>query len=178
MLQKCSLFKVLDVFFQEPTKEHYLLEIGRKVHLAHTSVKQHLTTLGKEGMVIKMLEKKENRMFPLYKSNRENSSFKQWKKVSNHQRILPLVENLRDHFMPKCIVLFGSYQRGEDTEESDIDFFLECKEGEIDLKKYEKQLQRKVQLHFQEHFKNYPKELKNNLVNGTVMHGYLEAFDS
>jgi len=177
MLQKCSLFAVLRVFYREPTKWHYLLEISRKAHLAHTSVKQHLAVLVKENMINKSSEKKGKRNFPIYTANRENHQFKQWKKISNQLQLVSLIKYLKDHFMPKCIVLFGSYQKGEDTEESDVDIFLECKEEEIPLKKYEKMLQRKIQLHFQENFKNYPKELKNNIINGTVMQGYLEAFD-
>ena len=45
MLQKCSIWKIAKVFFDEPTREHYLIEISKKSRLAHTSVKQHLLTL-------------------------------------------------------------------------------------------------------------------------------------
>ena len=40
MLQKCSILKTAGIFFNEPTKEHYLMEISRKARLAHTSVKK------------------------------------------------------------------------------------------------------------------------------------------
>mgnify|MGYP001566171700 CR=1 FL=1 len=40
-LQKCSIFVVAGVFFLESTKNHYLLEIGRKAKLAHTAVSIH-----------------------------------------------------------------------------------------------------------------------------------------
>jgi len=78
--------------------------------------------------------------------------------------------------MPKVIILFGSYQRGEDIEESDIDIFVEGKKEELNLDKFKKQLKRNIQLHFQEDFKKYPKELKNNIVNGIMLDGYLEAY--
>ena len=79
--------------------------------------------------------------------------------------------------MPNDMILFGSYARGEDLENSDIDIFLECKKEEINLSNFENHLNRKIQLHFKDNFKNYPKELKNNIVNGIVLDGYLEAFE-
>ncbi len=36
--------------------------------------------------------------------------------------------------MPRNIVIFGSYDKGIDTENSDIDLFVECKNEKIDLK--------------------------------------------
>ena len=78
--------------------------------------------------------------------------------------------------MPKCIVLFGSFQKGEDIEQSDIDLFIESPKLKIDLKKFEKKMKRKIELHFKENFSKYPKELKNNIINGTVLFGFLEGF--
>ena len=76
--------------------------------------------------------------------------------------------------MPQSIVVFGSYQKGEDTEDSDIDIFVEANEEKINLEKFEKLLNRKIQLHFNPNFKTYSKELKNNIANGWVFGGYLK----
>ena len=43
---------------------------------------------------------------------------------------------LKDKLMPKSIVLFGSYQKREDIENSDIDLFIECKEEKLDLSNF------------------------------------------
>ena len=86
-----------------------------------------------------------------------------------------LVSYLQDSLMPKCIVLFGSYQRGEDVEYSDIDLFIESTEEKVDLSKFAKMLNRNIQIHFKDNFKKYPTELKNNIINGVVLEGYLEA---
>ena len=77
--------------------------------------------------------------------------------------------------MPKSIILFGSYSKGEDTETSDIDLFVECKSEELNLKIFEKRLERKIELHFKERFTLYPKELKNNIINGIVLHGFFRG---
>ena len=83
---------------------------------------------------------------------------------------------IQKKLMPNSIVLFGSYENGEDTEKSDIDLFLECKKTEISTEKFEKKLKRRIELHYNTKFNKYPNELKNNIVNGTVLYGYLEAY--
>jgi predicted nucleotidyltransferase len=178
MLQKSNTLRILEPFFQEPTKRQYLLEISRKIKLAHTSVKKNLIQLVKEGLITEIIEKKGKRKFPIYLANINNPGFREKKKQYNLQKITEsgLIEHIEEKLTPKSIVLFGSYQRGEDSEDSDIDLFIECKEEKIDLELYEKKLKRKIQLHFNEKFISYPAELKNNIINGTILKGFLEAY--
>ena len=178
MLQKCSVFKVAGIFFDEPTMPHYLLEISNKAGLAHTSTKKHLSQLERLAVIKESVEKKGKRNFPVYKANLESDAFKNYKRMHNVFQIEEsgLINFLRDKLMPRAIVLFGSYSKGEDTEDSDIDLFVECGKEEVDASKFERQLNRKISLHFREDFKKYAKELKNNIVNGMVLSGYLEAF--
>ena len=86
-----------------------------------------------------------------------------------------LIEYLEEKLFPKVIVLFGSYRKGEDMIDSDIDLFVECKKEELNLSLFEKKLKRKIQLHFKEDFNSFPKELKNNIINGIVLYGFLEG---
>jgi predicted nucleotidyltransferase len=178
MLQECSIFAVAGVFFSEPTKTHYLMEIAKKAGIAHTSVRKYLGQMKKEGIIKETSEKKGKRLFPIYTANTENTEYKKNKRISNLLRLEKsgLIDYLKSKLMPKSIVLFGSYTRGEDIEESDIDLFIECKKKELDLSKFEKYLNRKIELHFKEKINKYPPELKNNIINGIVLHGYLEAF--
>ncbi len=178
MLQKCSIQKTLEMFFIKPNKNHYLMEISRNIGLAHTSIKKNLNELIKLGLIIEIVEKKGKRNFPFYKANVDNKLFKQYKMIYNLFFLLEsgLVEFIEEKLTPKSIVVFGSYRRGEDTEDSDIDLFVECEEEEINLEKFEKRLCRKIQLHFRKNFGLYPEELKNNIINGIVLNGFLEAY--
>ncbi len=178
MLHESPTLKVAGVFFREPTQEHYLKEISKKAKLAHTSVKTHLKKLENEAIIKKLIQKKGSRNFPVYKANINGGTYKKSKRHHNlhSPSFYGLLNYLGNKLMPKAIVLFGSYSRGEDTEESDIDIFVECSKEEIDLKQYEKDLNRKIQLHFNKNFKALPNELKNNIINGVVLWGYLEAF--
>ena len=72
MLQNCSIINVAGVFFKEPTKNHYLIEISKKSKLAHTSTKKHLITLKKQKIIKQINEKKGKRNFPGYIANLED----------------------------------------------------------------------------------------------------------
>ena len=177
MLQKSSTRQTLDVFFRNPTTEFTLKNVSRFSKLAHTSTKQNLNTLIRLGFVQQRNERKGKRTFPLYKAGR-NTQFIPQKKLQNLAAIIDsgIIEYIEERLMPKCIVLFGSYQHGEDTEESDTDLFIEAKKTDVNLKAFEKKLDRKIELHFNERFMTYPSELKNNIINGVVLHGFLEGY--
>lgn len=169
---------VLEVFFIEPSKEHYLMNISRTINIAHTSVKQNLIKLVKRGLINQETQRKGKRNFPVYKANKDNKEFKRYKMIYNITSLLEsrLIDFLEEKIAPKAIILFGSYRRGEDLEDSDIDIFIEGIEEKIDLKIFEKKLKRKIQLHFKKDFNTYPKELKNNIINGILLQGFLEAY--
>lgn len=178
MLQKSSVDRTVEVFFINPTKKHYLMDISRTIGLAHTSVKKNLDKLIKLVLIVESVEKKGDRKFPLYKANLDNKLFKKYKTFYNISAILEskIIDFIEEKLMPKSIVLFGSYQRGEDIEKSDIDLFIECKKEELNITSFEKKLGRKIELHFNDNFNSYSKELKNNIINGVVLSGFLEGY--
>jgi predicted nucleotidyltransferase len=101
--------------------------------------------------------------------------YKKLKKINNLKELLEieLIETIEEEFMPKSIILFGSFSKGEDIEGSDIDIFVESEENEINLKKFEKKLFRKINLYFGD-LKKLNKNLKENIINGIVLEGFIE----
>jgi predicted nucleotidyltransferase len=87
-----------------------------------------------------------------------------------------LLDYLSEKCMPDVIILFGSGSRGEDLKDSDVDLFLLCKERKLDLQKYEDKIKRKISVFFSEDFNKLSKELKNNIINGVILNGYLKVF--
>jgi predicted nucleotidyltransferase len=178
MLQKSSMLKIENLFFMFPTKDMYLIQISKDVKIAHTSVKNNLKKLLNQGIIIEKIEKKGKRNYPVYRASIDSKEYRKYKKLFNYSQIIEsgLIKFLEDNIMPRSIVLFGSYQKGEDIEDSDIDLFLESSVKEIDLSKFQKILKRNIQIHFNDNINSYPKELKNNIINGIVLSGYLEVF--
>ena len=170
MIQKCSLFAVLNEFFKEPTKIHFIREISREINLAHTSVKKHLNVLLKENLI----QKKESKPFNGYIANREDEKFILYKRAFNLISLELIIQEIKDKLSPKTIVLFGSYEKGEDIEESDIDLLLISKvKKTLNLSKYEKQLKRQIHITIVENLKDLDLLLRNNVKKGMVIEGEL-----
>src|SRR3989344_2560449 len=56
---------------------------------------------------------------------------------------------------------------------NDFDIFVEAKESKLNLAKYEKKLNRKINILFEPNLNNLSKELKNNIINGIVLYGFI-----
>ncbi|MEK6940702.1 MAG: nucleotidyltransferase domain-containing protein [Nanoarchaeota archaeon] len=177
MLQISSIQTTLTVFFNNPIGSFTLKDISKESKLAHTSTKQNLKNLISLGLIEQKIEKKGQRKFPVYKATR-NKQFIKYKRIYNLTQLEEsgIINYIEEKLLPKSIVIFGSYQRGEDVEESDIDLFVEAKKEYLNLQPFEKKLKRKIELHFNEKFTNYPAELKNNIINGIIIYGFLEVY--
>ena len=179
MLQKNNRYKILGLFFEDPLPEgigFQLREISRKVKIAPTSVKKYLNELENEKLIIKRKHRIQG--YPIYYANRENDYFRFLKRLDVMQNIeeCGLIDYIKDKCMPDVIILFGSASRGEDLKGSDLDLFVQSKEKKLELNKYEKYLSRKINIFFKDDFNKLSKELKNNVINGIILEGYLKVF--
>ena len=172
MLQNYNTYKILELFFDYPTKYFQMREISRLTGLALPSVINHLKKLEKESFV----KKEKTNIYFSYRANKIKK-FRLYKKMNLLLRLNDsgLVEFLEEKLSPNVIVLFGSSSKGEDIENSDVDIFILAKEEELNLNLYEKKLKRKINLFFEEKVKEIPLELMNNIINGIVLSGYLKV---
>ena len=174
MIQKCSIWAVLREFLDNPLKKHYTRGLSRKVKLAPTSIKIHLDRLVKEGLVT---EKKDD-VFKYHVANFDSEQFRFYKKINWLISLndCGLIRYLIDNCTPDAIILFGSCAKGEDTEKSDVDIYVQSREKKLDVGKYEKIINRKIQLFFSQDINKLPAELRNNVLNGIKLEGYIKVF--
>jgi len=167
--------KILAPFFEE-RREFHIRELARLLKKNHTSVRQHLNKLVKEGY----LQKKEERGYSLYKSI-INKKYLNLKLYYNLEKLRKsgIIESIDKYFEYPLIVLFGSFSHAVDDEKSDIDLFILSEaDRNFNLEKYEKILNRKISFHifnkkqFVELKKKNP-EFVNSLCNGFVLSGKL-----
>ena len=172
MLQKNNMYKVLKVFIDYPTYKFGLREISRKINLALPSVKKYLLELESEGL-IRVAEERGN---PVYFAERDSERFRFYKKLFLQYELFEsgIIDYIWKKLSPEAVIFYGSYAKGEATEDSDIDLFAIGKKEEINLEKYEKILGRSIHL-IVDKLEKIPKELRNNLANGIVMKGYLKV---
>ena len=175
MLTEDNKIRILRLFFEGPNERLHLREVARRVGLSATGAMKILRALEKEGM----LEKEQGAVTVVYRGNYNNEKFMALKRSLNLYSLnySGLVSELIDFFnIPECMVLFGSYAKGEDTRESDIDIAVMTNMKEYpQLDVYEGDLKRKISLHLINNIKNEEKDFINTLANGIVIYGYLEV---
>lgn len=176
MITKSIKDKIKEYFMQNPSQRLRVRQIERKLKLPLPSVIKYCKELKKEG-ILKIFEIERVKF---YTSDRASKIFLLEKKLFNIRLIFNsgLIEHLIKEYSNPAIVLFGSYSKGEDTETSDIDLYLESPKKEtIKLNIFEEKLERKVQLFiFNSLSKIQNKELANNIINGITLNGHLEVF--
>ncbi len=174
MLEKYNRYNVLKLFFDYPTESFRLREISRLTKISPPSVMIYLKEFEREDLI----KKQTKRDIPFYSAMRDNTNFVLYKKISIIFELNKsgLIDYLWDKISPKAIVLYGSFARGESIENSDIDLFILGKEEKIEITGFEKKLGKKTHLLFKESLKEAPNELKNNILNGVIIKGYLKVF--
>ncbi len=173
MLEKYNRYKVLKVFLDNPTESLGLREIARLAKISPSSVLSYLKEFEKENLIKKKLKRNN----PIYLAFRDSQKFIFYKKISILFELNKsgLIDYLWDKISPKAIVLYGSFAKGESIESSDIDLFILGKENNIKINDFEKRLNKKIHLLFKESLDDISKELKNNILNGVILKGYVKV---
>ena len=172
--------KIIDVLFKYPEKEFSLSDLAREAEVAKANIGGILIEFQEAGLIsIEKLAK-----IWRIKANQTNWLFIRSKIVYNLNFVYKsgLVEFLVDFFKnPKAIVLFGSFRKGEDLSNSDIDIAIESGEakeyqviGLRELSEFESMIGRRIQLHLfsREHI---DLNVFNNVANGILLWGFLKV---
>jgi len=169
MIGKNNTLKIMDFFFKFPERKFHLRELERLARLSLPAVKEITQKLEKEGL----LKSKKEKMVKNFYAAR-NQKFIQLKRLYNIYSLFSVIDYLKNIYEePEAIVLFGSYSKGEDISQSDIDIaVITSNHKEIKISKFEKKLTRKIKI-YEIQTKKAEKEFLNTLINGIVMHGYL-----
>ncbi len=170
---------ILELIFTYPSHTYSAREIARMTKLSHPTVLEALAKFEKLEIVAKILQRNQSKVGKsvFWAANQKSEKYKLFKKIANIQKIYfsTLIEKIATETSPNTIVLFGSYCRGEDMEDSDIDLFVQSKGKVIDLRNFEKKFARKINILFESNLNKLKKELLNNIINGIVFYGYLEV---
>lgn len=149
--------------------------IANYLKVSQPAISKSLPLLEKEDLINVSKDKESKRLS--IELNRENHKIMQLKRVDNLKLIYEsgLADFIEKEFAGSTIILFGSYSRGEDIINSDIDIaVIGRKDKLINLEKFEALLERKININFYDSFKNIHKNLKENLFNGILLYGSIE----
>lgn len=148
-------------------------EIAGILKVSPTSVGKAIKKLAESNIV----RIEETRTSNLVSFNREEQKALELKRTENLKNIYlsGLSDYLHYELAGGTIILFGSYSKGEDTNNSDIDIAVIGRKNKVlGIEKYEKPLNRKININFYDSWKNINKNLKNNILNGILLHGSIE----
>ncbi|MBI2548527.1 nucleotidyltransferase domain-containing protein [Candidatus Woesearchaeota archaeon] len=165
-----------EYFFLNPTAKLRVREIERILKLPLPSVIRYCKELENEG-ILKTI-RTGNVIF--YTADRTNTRYSLEKRLYNLKQIhvSGILDYLKESLSNPVIVIFGSYAKGEDTETSDIDLYIETPtKKNMGLEKFENFLQRKIQIFTYNDIKKIPnKHLANNIINGIIINNHIEVF--
>ncbi len=167
---------IKEYFFINPTSKLRVREIERELNLPLPSVINYTKELITEKILKTIIIGKVT----LFSADRSSKEYLLQKRLFNIQKIYnsQLIKHLIENYSNPTIVLFGSYSKGEDIEDSDVDLYIEtATKKEFDLRKYEKLIKRKIEIF---NFKNIKevknKFLANNILNGITINNFIEVF--
>ena len=179
LYQENAKGRVLQILFTFPEKEFSLSDLAREAGIAKANIGTVLKEFQETGLI--QIEK----LSKIWRIRAQQTSwvFVKHKIAYNLDFIYKsgLVEFLIDYFKnPRSIILFGSFRKGEDISNSDIDIAVESSDfttiqsfGLRELSEFEQEIKRKIQLHVFNQ-KNIDPSLFSNIANGIVLWGFLE----
>jgi len=170
---------VIRLFFDSPRRKYHIREVASLVGVAPGTAKKYLESMRETGL----LSLRKDKLYDSYTADMESAEFKSSKVfyVMKKIRDSGLVGFIEREFNYPAVILYGSASRGEDVEDSDIDIFVVAKKcRDVNVDKFSKVIGREIHLMCmsESDFKSGKNvELTNNVINGIVITGFLEAFE-
>ncbi len=172
-------FGVAQLIFTFPHKSFHLRQLAEELNFSTTAVTEGIDILMKYNII----NVEEGPTTKNIKANLSSESYKDYKLIFNLFLLkrYNVLYNLTAFFHnPECIVVFGSFARGEDIEESDIDILIIASgEPSPDLKYFvkiwEKAFNRKINIHKLKSLDKAENSFKNAVANGITLYGYLNV---
>ncbi len=167
---------ILKEFFEDPARKFSIRELSRILKINHTTVRQHLNKLVKEGYLVS----KEEGVYCFYSILLEKKTLN-LKLYYNLEKLRKshLIEELEKYYDFPVIILFGSYASATNDKDSDIDICIISNiDKEFPSEEYNKKMKKEIKIHkfskdSWEKAKKTNPHLLNNICNGIVMSGEL-----
>jgi len=163
---------ILNIFFENPTKDFHIRGIARELNMPKTTASYHIHNLLEKNIIVKQ----EEGVFPSFRADETSETYRFHKKQEFLKKLVEsgLIDYIEEQARPKCIVLFGSFAKAEYDKNSDIDLFVQAKNIKLDISKFERKLKHKINVLFEENLSKLSKELLNNIINGVKLRGYIK----
>lgn len=160
---KCNkMNKILELFYEHPDKAYTVRGIALETKIPVSTIQTYLSQLKKRGWITV-----ENRAATTLMFKTKKINYFLEKIVESG-----LIEDLVKELNPSCIIVFGSFRKGDSNSESDIDIFVESPiQKKMDIKRLVKLLKHNIDLFIEKDLHTLQPHLVNNIVNGIKLYG-------
>ena len=171
--------KVIELFFENPTKEWHFGEIVKETKIARSKTDNWLKKFIKNKLIKRI--KKKGKM-PYYISNYDSSEYRNKKKIFTLNRLYEsgLLNHLDSLQKAKTIIIFGSFARSDWYKESDIDVFIYGNPEGLKIADYELKLHKDIQVFVyrdKKELTKLDKPLIKNIIKGNIIKGNLDFIE-
>lgn len=165
--------KILELFFENPTREWHFEELVKEAKLARSKLDAWLKKFRKEGLIKRIKEKGK---MPYYTAQYDSPAYVSAKKMFALEKLHSsgFLRHLLSLKEAETIIIFGSIIRGDWHKDSDIDLFVYGNADDLQLGKYWIKLDREIQFFGcknEEELKKYSPALLKNILNGYTVKG-------
>lgn len=176
MKQNNIKITIKEYFFVNPSAKLRVRQIERELKIPLPSVLRYVKELESEDILSTL--NLGNVVF--YTANRSSNKYLLEKKLFNIFSIYNsgFIDFIMKELSNPPVIVFGSYAKGEDLENSDIDLYIETQSNrDLRLENFEQILKRKIQIFkYQNIHKVKNPYLANNIINGVILNGLVEVF--
>jgi len=162
---------IIETVFDDPDRVFHLRELAEEINLSPSTVSRLVKELQKHDI---LTVNKSSIKMEIKASKKP--AFTQIKRSYNLMKLEKsgFLKELENKAFADAIILFGSYSRGEDKKDSDIDIaVVNGRETDIKTAGFEKKLGRKLNIH-NINLNDVETNFVETLANGIVLRGYLE----
>lgn len=159
-------YGILKCFYDSPLSAFSVRELAKKTKLPSSTVQRYLQEMKKKKIL--------NSDGTLWDSPsmRFRKAFFMMDKIVDSG----LLEHLEFHYKPRVVVVFGGVRKGEYDKNSDVDIFVESDVSEeMNLSKFERKIGHKIDLFVKKSVNDLQVNLRNNVLNGIKLSGYLDV---
>jgi len=163
---------ILRLFYKKAGLSLNQNQISKYLNVSAPAVKKALPYLEDNNLILINKDKESKRLS--IQLNLDNHFVLGLKRADNLKQFYEsgLADYLEVALAGGTIILFGSYSRGEDIYNSDIDIaIIGRKDKNLELDKYEKYLGKKTHVLFFDSFRKINEHLRNNILNGYTITG-------
>lgn len=163
-----KIFKDLAPFFNDCYRTMSISEYAKERGITPPTASSWLSAYHDEGL----LARETDRNAILYTAKRDSRDFRDLSRMYWRQRLLPLIQKIREYFVSPAIVLYGSLAKAEVTRDSDVDLAIFAVPKDVDLGKTF--FGRELHIFVRHSLNDVSVDLRNSILNGYVLAGRLQ----